>query len=88
MSNFFQLLIEQVLENMNTAGAGGVFGVANVYGNPEAFEQESTYKTMAIAGKNVTKKGKKKVKKKKTPIIRRTFPETIWKPATGNSKKE
>lgn len=86
MDNFFQQLIEQVLENMNVAGTGGVFGVANVYGDPEAFGKESTYKTMAVAGKDVVKK-KKKVKKKKAPIIKRTFPETIWKPVTGNSKK-
>lgn len=87
MSNFFQQLIEEVLENMNAAGVGGVFGSSNVYGDPVAFDKESTYKTMSIAGKSVVGK-KKKVKKKKTPIIRRTFPETIWKPATGNSKKD
>lgn len=81
MTSKFQQLVKSLLENFNVAGAGGVFGSANVYGDPEAFDKESTKNVMAVAGKSSVSgpsKKKKKVKKKKTPIIRRTFPEKIW----------
>lgn len=81
MTKKFQQLINNILENLNLAGAGGVFGSANVYGDPEAFDNENTRNVMAVAGKSSVSgpsKKRKKVKKKKPPVIRRTFPEKTW----------
>jgi len=77
MSTKFQQLLNQIYENLNCAGTGGSFGSNNVYGNPEEFEKQDTKAVMSIAGSKISKR-KKKLKTKKSSIIRRTLPEKIW----------
>jgi hypothetical protein len=78
MSTKFQQLLDQIYENLNCAGAGGSFGPTNVYGNPEEFAKQDTKASMSIAGSKIAKSKQKKLKSKKTPIIKRKLPEKIW----------
>lgn len=78
MSTKFQQLLDQIYENLNSAGAGGSFGPTNVYGNPEEFDKQDTKAAMSVAGSTISKNKRKKLKSKKIPIIKRRLPEKIW----------
>lgn len=78
----FQTLINNLMENMNTAGAGGVFGSPQAGAeitNPTSINPAGGYSSdikasMAIAQPNKKAK-KKKTPKSKFPIIRRNLPK-------------
>jgi hypothetical protein len=78
----FQTLIDTVMENVNAAGAGGVFGSPQAGAeitNPTSINPAGGYSSdiktsMAVAQPNKRAK-KKKTPKSKFPIIRRNLPK-------------
>lgn len=81
MTPKFQQIINNILENMNAAGAGGVFGApqAAIYNPPNATSTTDSYapgdakNLFGDVEKPKDKKKMKKWKKKMFPVMRRNL---------------